>query len=55
MHKIGWKEQLFNSTDVQMLGHGCGVSKYPQFNYRIKKYQMLPRTYVGRYSGEKGH
>ena len=37
MHKLGWKAQLFKSTDVSMLGHGCGVSKYPQFYDRIKK------------------
>ena len=39
-----------------MLGHGCGVSHYPQFyDTNKKKYQMLPRPYVGIYSGEKGH
>ena len=55
MHKLGWKSQLFKSADISMLGHGCGVSKYPQFYDKIKKiYQMLPRPYVGRYSGEKG-
>ena len=56
MHKIGRKEKLFKSADVSMLGHGCGVSQYPQFYDRIKNiYQMLPRPYVGSYSGEKGH
>ena len=54
MHKLGWKAQLFNSDDVLMLGHGCGVSQYPQFYERIKnRYQILPRPYVGSYSGEK--
>ena len=38
-----------------MLSNGCGVSQYPQFNDIIKKNQMLPRPYVGSYSGEKGH
>ena len=38
-----------------MLGHGCGVSQYPQFYDTNKKHQMLPRPYVGSYSGEKGH
>ena len=39
-----------------MLGHGCGVSQYPHFYDRIKNiYQMLPRPYVGIYSGEKRH
>ena len=37
MHKFGWKEKLFDSADVSMLGHGCGVSQYPQFHDRIKK------------------
>ena len=31
MYKLGWKAQLFKSADVSMLGHGCGVSQYPQF------------------------
>ena len=56
MRKIGWKAQLFKYADVSMLGHGFGVSQYPQFYDRNKKkYQMLPRLYVGSYSGEKGH
>ena len=56
MHKLGWKANYINSTDVSMLGHGCGVSQYPQFyDTNNKKYQMLPRPYVGSYSGQKGH
>ena len=56
MHTLSWKAQLFKSVDVSMLGHGCGVSQYTQFYDRIKNiYQMLPRPYVGSYSGEKGH
>ena len=31
MHKFGWKAQYFKSAYVSMLGHGCGVSHYPQF------------------------
>ena len=31
MHKFGWKAQYFKSADVSMMGHGCGVSQYPQF------------------------
>ena len=30
INKLGWKAQYFKSTDVSMLGHGCGVSQYPQ-------------------------
>ena len=37
MQKLGWKAQLFKFADVLMLGHGCGVSQYPQFYDRIKK------------------
>ena len=56
MHKLGWKANYFNSDDVSMVGNGCGVSQYPQFyDTKLKKIQMLPRTYVGSYSGEKGH
>ena len=56
MNKLGCKAEYFNSYDVSMLGHGCGVSQYPQFYDTNKKnFQMLPRPYVGSYSGEKGH
>ena len=54
MHKLGWKAQYFKYADVSMLGHGCGVSQYPQFYY-TKKIQMLPHPYVGSYFSEKGH
>ena len=37
MQKLGWKSQFFKSADVSILGHGCGVSKYPQFYEIIKK------------------
>ena len=37
MHKLGWKAQFFKYVDVSILGHGCGVSQYPQFYDRIKK------------------
>ena len=56
MYKLVWKAQLFKSADVLMLGHGCGVSQYPQFYDRIKNiYQMLPHSYVVINSGEKVH
>ena len=38
VHKHGWKAQYFKSADVSMLGHGCGVSQYPQFYDTIKNY-----------------
>ena len=31
MHNLGWKAKFFISADVSMLGHGYGVSQYPQF------------------------
>ena len=31
MQKLGCKAKLFKSDDVLMLGHGFGVSQYPQF------------------------
>ena len=54
MHKLGCKAKLFKFADVLILGHGCGVSQYPQFYDRKNIYQMLPRPYVRSYSGEKG-
>ena len=54
MHKLGCKEQLFKSSDVLMLGRGCGVSQYPQFYEKNENiYPMLPRPYKRSYSGGK--
>ena len=53
LHQFCWKIKFFNSADVYMLGHGCGVSH--NFITELKKYQMLSRPCVGSYSGEKGH
>ena len=36
MHRLGWKAQYLNSTDISMLGYGCGASQYPQFYDKIK-------------------
>ena len=56
VHKLGLKAQFLKSADVLTLGHGYGVSQYPQFYYTIKNiYQISPRPYLGSYSGEKGH
>ena len=56
MHELGWKAQYFKSADVSMSVHGCGYSQYPHFYDTIKNiYQMLPRPYVGSYSGGRGH
>ena len=37
MHRLGWKENYVKYDDVSMLGHGCGVSQYPQFYDRTRK------------------
>ena len=56
MHKIGWNSNYLKYADVSMLGHGCGVSHFPQFYDNIKKkYQILPCPYVGKYLVEKTH
>ena len=31
LHDCGWKNSSHKSTDVAMLGYGCGVSMYPKF------------------------
>ena len=36
IHKFCWEAQYWKPADVSMLGHGCGVSQYPQF-YDTKK------------------
>ena len=48
MYQIGWKANYFKSSDVSMLGHGCGFSQFPQFYYRIKN-QLLTCPYLGSY------
>ena len=56
IHKLVWKGNFFKYANVSILGHGCGVSQYPQFYERTKNiYQMLPSPYVGSCSCEKGH
>ena len=49
MHKLGWEANYFKSAHVSMLGHGCGISQYPQFYDRTKKNQVLPHPYVVSY------
>ena len=55
IHKLGWKAKYFNSADVSILGHGCGVSQYPQFYDTNNVFHMSPHPYVGSYFSEKGH
>ena len=45
----------FTSAYVDMFGHGCGVSRYPQFyDQHLEKYQLLPRPYLGSFGGDNG-
>ena len=48
MHKLGWKAKVFKYADVLMLGHGCGVSQYPQFYDRIKKISNVTTSICGK-------
>ena len=48
MHKLGWKVQFFKSADVMLLGHGCGVSQYPQFYNRIIKKSNVTTSICGK-------
>ena len=55
MHKIFWEDNQFKSTDVEMFGHSCGISQFPQtYDRNNKKYKVLSIPYVGSYEGEKG-
>ena len=46
----------FTSTDVSMLGYGCGMSQYPQFYVKyLDMDQLLPRPYLGSCDGFTGH
>ena len=52
LHASVWKNSSHISTDVAMLGYGCGVSVYPQF-YDKKRlsFHMLPRPYIISFDG----
>ena len=53
LHDDGWKFFYFTYYDINMFGHGCGVSQYPQlYDQQPEKYQLLPHPYLGVY-GEK--
>ena len=56
MHKLGWKSNYFKSSDVSMLGNFLVFHNILSFMTEIKNvYQILPRPYVGSYSGENSH
>ena len=45
----------FTSGYVDMLVHGCGVSRYPWFyDQYLEKCQLLPRTYLGIFEDDNG-
>ena len=58
IHEVTWcflEKQFFTSTDVSMIGYGCGVSQYPQFyNQYLDKYQVLPCPHLGSFEGYPG-
>ena len=48
LHDAGWI--FFNSSNIYIIGYGCGVSHYPQFyNQDIYKYQVLSCPYLGSF------
>ena len=48
IHKLGWKAQYFKSADVSILGHGCGVSQYPQFYDNKRKKSNVTTSICGK-------
>ena len=43
LHDDGWKKNYFTSSDVYMLGFGCGMSQCPQFYVKyLDMYQVSP-------------
>ena len=52
LHDSGWKNSSHISSDVAMLGYGCGVSVYPQFyDKKYISFHMLPRPYIRSFDG----
>ena len=55
LHNNGRKNTIYTSSDVFMLGHGCGMSQYPQFyDWELDKHQVLPSPYLGSFKGDNG-
>ena len=54
IHTFGWKAKYFKSSDVSMLGHGCGVSQYPQFYDKIKNKSNFTTSICGNMFRWKG-
>ena len=53
LHDCGWKNSSHISTDVAILGYGCGVSVYPQFyDKELESFHMLPRPYIRSFDGQ---
>ena len=50
LHDSGWKNSIFTTDYVSMLGHVCGLSQYPHFyDQHLEKYQYLPCPYLGSF------
>ena len=48
LHDASWKNSYLPSSDVSMLGYGCGVPQYHQsYDKKLDKYQVLPLPYRG--------
>ena len=42
LYDVEWQTSFYTSTDVSMLGNGCGMYQYPQFYYLdLEQYQVL--------------
>ena len=55
IHDTGWKNSYHTSSDVSIIGYGCGVSQYSQlFVEDLDIYQMLPRPYLRSFYGGPG-
>ena len=55
LHDTGWKNSSLTSSDVSMLGYGCGVSQYTQFFVEdLDMYQVLPLPYLRSFYGGPG-
>ena len=56
LHNTGWENSYHTSSDVSMLGYGCGVSMYPQFFVEdLNIYQMLRRLCLRSFDGGPGY
>ena len=48
IYKLGWKAQYFKSSNVSMLGPGCGFSQYPQVYDTFKNISNVTTSICGK-------